>query len=153
MKTVLYLLGIALLFSCQKDPNSCGCVIIDIGVDMSVVDKNGTDLLDPENSQSIDESKIKLFYPENGTLKEVFHPNADNPKDIMIYPLEGANYRMRVFTTKPITYIQWNDADMDTLKCEYAKTDNSTVCTKVWFNDMPVYDNKNGTERYFQVVK
>lgn len=120
---------------------------------MSVVDKNGADLLDPENSQSIDESKIQLFYPENGELKEIYNSQSDYPNGVMIFPVEGEKYRIRVFTDNPITYIQWNDADTDTLKCEYTKTVNSTICTKVWFNDAPVYDVKDGKERYFQVVK
>lgn len=154
MRKILCLFGIALLLSCQKENNDfCGCLFFDLTVEMSVVDKNGTDLLDPKNPLAIDRSKIKLFYPENGILKEVFNPLGDYPRDFMIYPVEGKNYRIRVFTTTPITYIQWSDADTDTLKCEYIKTDNSTICSKVWFNDAPVYDIKDGKERYFEVVK
>lgn len=152
MKKIWVLLGIAFFISCQKD-DFCGCMIVDIGVDMSVSDINGNDLLDPEASNGIKKEDIKLFRVENGSLKEVVNYNSDYSSDIMIYQVQNSKYRLRVLTPETLTYIQWKGADMDTLQCEFKSTSNSKICTKVWYNSKLVYDTQNNTGRFFEITK
>ena len=55
--------------------------------------------------------------------------------------------------TDPVTYIQWNETDRDTIQCHIKRNEDGSLifCTKVWYNDILVYDN-NG-ERYFTIIK
>jgi hypothetical protein len=71
-----------------------------------------------------------------------------------------SEYRIRVFPNDsekeqyPITYIQWNSDDTDTIKCEYRRLENAVICTKVWFNEKGKWDESTGNaERYFKIVK
>jgi hypothetical protein len=152
MKKLWVLLGIAFVISCQKD-DFCGCMLVDIGVNMSVSDANGNDLLDPATLNAIKKEDIKLFRVENGTLKEVVNANADYSGDFMIYQLQNSKYHLRLMTPETLTYIQWKGTDMDTLQCEFKTTSNSKICTKVWYNSKLVYDTKNNTERFFEVTR
>lgn len=152
MKKFLLFLGIALFLSCEKD-NFCGCYIVDIGVNISITDSNGNDLLNPENSNAYTEKDIKLFISDQGQMKEVLAGNTDYPGDLMIFPTNNSKYMLRVFTPQPVTYIQWKGTDMDTIQCEFSQTDNSKICTKVWYNSKLVFDGKNGTGRYFEIKK
>lgn len=52
----------------------------------------------------------------------------------------------------PISYIQWDNKDIDTLKCEFLRERYGEVCTKVYYNGELRYPMP-GSDRYFEVVK
>jgi hypothetical protein len=55
----------------------------------------------------------------------------------------------------PITYIQWDENDTDTLKSEIVKFDATTFCSKVWCNGTLVWDveTTDSSGRSFDLVK
>ncbi len=150
----------ALLFVFQSCQKNSGSDDIDVGIDLKLDNSSGKDLLDPNIENSYNTEKIKLYYLLNGIEKLYFCGNCDHQKGyyffkrddryvIRIYP----NFEIQQDNTDPVTYIQWNETDRDTIRCHIKRNkDGSYIfCTKVWYNDSLVYDN-NG-ERYFTIIK
>jgi len=54
-----------------------------------------------------------------------------------------------------MTKVKWKETDSDTLKYNIERRNNgSTVyISKVWFNDVEMWDESSNTERYFEIVK
>jgi len=164
MKKLIYSCTIIVFItmgSCKEDGNSQ--YNLDISIGLSVLDENGTDLLNPSNPSAYSENNIKIFYLIEGQKEEIFKPNLDNPRMFFIYENEETGkYVMNLGPNDalgdeyPITYIQWDEKDTDTLKCEFARGDNFTITTKVWLNDSVIWD-VNGDNfpdiRYAEIIK
>lgn len=155
MKPVtLILITTMVLFSCQKEKESHN---IDTGIEITVFDSIGNDLLNPSNQNSYKENIIKIYYLINGVVEEVYYSNYDNPRNFIIYEKDGI-YQMRLFPNAnekdelPVTYIKWNDSDTDTIKCCFSRTESSVICTKVWYNETLMWDDYSSC-RCIQVVK
>ncbi len=150
----------AMLFSCTSE-NVEGYVIIDTSMEIIVKDKDGSDLLNPDNENSLNTNLVKIYYEIGGKKIEVNEPHLDNPKGFSIFCKDN-QYRIGIGPNTdrneeyPLTYIEWNPDDTDTIKCliERAKSrnGNSTICRKVWFNGKVVWDDY-GVERSFVIVK
>ncbi|WP_086478479.1 MULTISPECIES: hypothetical protein [Arenibacter] len=159
MKYLISFLIIPLLYSCSSDDGK-EQFVYDVSVEFSVKDSEGNDLLNPENSNSFDESEIKLFYLINGEVNEVYDGNMDHPRNFVIneYP-PASEYRIGVFLNyseteeQPTTYIKWNETDTDTLKCEVYRTNSLTKITKLWLNDEQIWTSSDGTVPYFEILK
>jgi hypothetical protein len=137
------------MFSCsKKEENGFD---LDLGLEISVVDKAGNDLLNPVSPNSFKESEIKIYYLLDGKKVEVFYSNYDHPRNFYIYQ-RGNEFRIAVILNDPITYIQWNNSDTDTIQCEVSRAEGSVVCRKVWFNGELRWDNYS-TERFIKIVK
>jgi len=152
----LMLISAMMLFSCQKEKES---FIVDIGIEITVSDENGNDLLNPSNQNSFNEQNIKIYDLINGVVEEVYYPNYDNPRCFSIVEKDGI-YRMMLSPNAnekdefPVTYIKWNETDTDTIKCSISRGDNYVVCTKVWYNETLMWDGDNCSGcRCIQVVK
>lgn len=146
-----------MLFSCKDDNES---FIVDTALDISIKDNKGSDLLDPNNPNSLNENDIKIIYEIDGEQIEVNKPNLDVSRGFFIHKV-GSEYRIAIHlntdknTQYPVTYIKWNDTDTDTdtLKCEIErKNGNYEVCKKVWLNGEVVWDDY-GIERFIEIVK
>lgn len=122
--------------------------------------------MDPDNPQAFDKKDIKLYYLINGEKQEVFDGRLNHPRNFFIFnrgeELKNSDgYGIRIFANIsesdefPITYVQWNEADTDTIKTKYRRTPNMIVLTKAWYNGKLVYDGEtNGNaEPYIQIVK
>jgi hypothetical protein len=156
--------------SCSEENISEG-YSISTAVKISVVDQQGSDLLDPDNENNLKSENIKIFHMIDGELTEFSEGYLDYPKGFLIYnPYDlGFNeqYLFCLLATDasastgelesllPVTYIQWNETDMDTVKCQYYQTDNILECTKVWFNGVLVWTSpgESGEGRWFQIFK
>ena len=47
------------------------------------------------------------------------------------------NYEIQQDNTDPITHVQWNETDRDTIRCHIKRNKDGSliVCTKIWYND------------------
>jgi len=152
-----YLIAMAtvLFSSCSSDDSDQ--FIVDTHIDVLIKDSNGNNLLDPENVNSYKEEQIKIFYLVNGQQSEVNNSNLDYPKGFFIYEHEN-EFRIRIFPNSdkneetPVTYIMWNNTDIDTIKCSIERKSNSEICKKVWLNDNLVWEAYE-TERFFEIIK
>lgn len=150
----LILITTMVLFSCQKEKESFN---VDTGIEITVLDKIGNDLLNPLNQNSYKEDIIKIYYLINGVVEEVYFPNYENPRNFSIYEKDGI-YQMRLFPNGyereefPVTFIKWNETDTDTIKCSFTRTHNSVVCTKVWYNETFMWEDYSSC-RCIQIVK
>jgi len=155
MRKISFLL-LALLVSCQPEMDCC--VSISVGVELSVKDQAGNDLLDPTVSQAIDSDAIRLFYEKDGERRLLYPIQRNAGRGGKVYKSQN-EYRLRVSpeidNSDPyaVTYIQWNERDEDTLRCKIETKGANTRCTRVWFNGRLVWEASSNTERYFEVVK
>ena len=155
MKSVIFTIIMVIISSCNKSDNEQ--TMIDTSIEMSIKNSNGVDLLNPNTPNYFNENTLSLFYLINGEVIEVNNPNLDYRKGFFIFKHQS-EYRIRIFPNtddkekNPITYIKFNENPKDTLKCEFVRTNNSLICTKVWFNSELKYDS-NVSERYFEIVK
>lgn len=160
--SVFFILILLAIFSCSKDnepEEQYNGFNFDAGMEFSVYNSQNEDLLNPENQSHLDSANIKLFYVINGEKKEVYNPNLDSPRNFMIYKHEN-DYRIRVFLNhsetsyKPITYIQWNDSDTDTIEVSYQRTQNATLQNKIWLNGEQIWERGDNTiDPYFVLTK
>lgn len=162
MKTLISCFLIAfVLFSCTKNPNKNCCTTYDAVVNLSVRDSSGQDLLNSSSDNQIDLENVKIFLALNGeTIEYTEQTNSDHPKGFIVYDHEDES-RMKIYNDFPqqadldeVTYyIEWSEADRDTIISEMRRSENSTQCIKVWYNGVLKWNETSGTERYFQVVK
>lgn len=158
MKWSLLILSICLLSGCLKK-NDQGDYV-DIYIDLKLENTQGSDLLNPDTENSYNQKDIKLFYLLNGIEHYHFCDNCDYQNHYHFYERDN-RFVMRIspsYVTQedgsdPVTYIQWNDNDRDTIQCHINRNkDGSKIfCSKVWYNDSLVYDNYY--ERYFTIIK
>jgi hypothetical protein len=159
MRNLLAIVVIALLCSCSSD-DSPEQFVYDVGVEFSIKDSQGNDLLNPENENTLNSSEIKLFYVVNGAVEEVYDGNMDYPRNYVIYDYAPVSeYRISVFLNnadteaQPITYIQWNATDTDTLRSEIYRRNNLVKIKTLWLNNELIWSDEDGTEPYFELVK
>lgn len=154
-----YLLIITLMFqiSCDKNENMD---VVDTGISLSIVDNLGKDLLNPDSLNSFNNNNVKLYYLKNG-IEEFYHcGNCDLPngftydtKDHFNTFVFRPNFEQQQNNSNPITYIQWNESDRDTVQCQITRNGNnsSITCTKVWYNGELVWNSEG--ERFFTITK
>ncbi|MEM9829942.1 MAG: hypothetical protein AAF944_04865 [Bacteroidota bacterium] len=159
MKIVAFFSLSFLLLSCQDD-TSC-CINIDVGVDFMVKSEDGADLLNPASPDAFSEDDIWLYYLTDGEPERYYKGNLDAAKGFSIYPDESLDaHVIRVFPNTaeseefPVTYIQWDKEgnNIDTLRCEFQRTENSLICTRVWFNG-ELKRSPTITKMVFEVIK
>ena len=150
---------LCLICSCSTDDAEQNQFVFDASYDFIVRDNDGNDLLNPENPNAYKESDIKLFYKINGNVEEVFEGNLDNPRHFEIFKHKN-EYRITVGVNHaknedlPITYIQWNEADTDTIKAKFRRTDNLTIIKKLWLNGKQIFPPlDDGSGEFYTIIK
>ncbi len=146
MKYPAFILLLILLSACRRP---C-CSIFDLDINISVKDSAGNDLLDPSFPGSFKKDSINIIYLVNGK-----RANLDYLWKFNIYQ-DSSGYVLRIFpydinSEYSVSYIDWNQSDEDTIKCEIERTSNITSVTKVWFDGQLKW--QAGTERYFTIIK
>ena len=159
MKNLIYIIAAIFVIGCSDDDEYMVCCNTGThmdGIEIAVKNENGADLLDPNNPEAYQENNIKLFYKVDGEIVEVYDSTLDSPRNINIYKHEneyriGINLNYDRNEDQPITYIQWNETDRDTIKAQFHYTgpedsNYSFTIENLWFN---------GTEKepYFEIVK
>lgn len=127
--------------------------------EFSITNSQNEDLLDPTSPNHISTENISLLYVINGLKQETYHPFISNPKKFYIYKHQN-EYRIRVFmnitetSEKPITYIQWNEMDTDTIETIYKRTNGSIIQQTIWLNGKKIWELGNNTvDPYFVLIK
>ncbi|TRZ42479.1 hypothetical protein [Robertkochia solimangrovi] len=157
MKNIFILMLLA-LSSCSNSDENQDNFVLDTMIEFEVRDNQGNDMLDPENSNSYDESQIKLLYLNNGKYVEFYDSSLDHPKNFLIYK-HANNYRIRVFINndinedKPETIIQWSENEKDTIRVEIARTNRSELIKSIWMNEEYIWDESYKTEPFFILEK
>lgn len=144
--------------SCSKDSKKGD--VLSTHIDIKLENISGNDLFDPSVNNSYNQDNIRLIYVLDGVEEYYLCGNCDYQKGYFFFERNG-KYVLRIYPnfeaqqdgTDPITYIQWEQNDRDTVQCHIERNEDGSYifCTKVWYNDSLVYDN-NG-ERYFTVIK
>jgi hypothetical protein len=154
MKKIIFICLVAFTFcSCGSDEVS-NQFDFDVIIDINITNAKGEDLLDPKNTNSFDQSKIKIFYLIDGKLVEVYDGLKTHPRNFLVYEREG-HYVLRVFLNHsgaekyPETRIQWNENSTDIIKGEFTRTVNAVIKKTIWFNDVAVTDY----EPYLKITK
>lgn len=138
---------ILLLFiSCSKDNNKKNASVEQANIDISLKDANGVDLL---GNNTYLFSNINIKYLVNGNITT---PTFEGTQPLF---LNDANMpiRIRVFMNNdsseeyPITYINWNSNDTDTIKAHFIRGNSNgedyLSFDKVWINNnlVSTYEN------------
>lgn len=136
MKNLFYYSIIFVLFSCSKEEKKEEVSLFN-SILINLKDSQGNNLL---NSPNYSSDNIKIFYVSNSVATEFNQPNLDNPKAFRIINT-GIDARIGISLNHnaeeyPITYIQWNSTDTDTIKAHYNRGDNHVLLDKVWINNV-----------------
>lgn len=132
---------------------------LEVSVEFSVFNSQNEDLLNPENPNHMDVSTIKLFNVINEEKQEVYNPNSDSPKGFRIFKHEN-EYRIGITlnhsetSSKTITYLQWNNSDVDTIEATFKTTQSSLYKNEIWLNGLHVWQRGDNTiDPYFVLIK
>lgn len=160
MKKQILILVVFTLFGCNKSEELAAGTIISREFTFSVFDANNQDLLDSSITNHYDADEIKLFYEIDGKVIEVFDPEMAHPRNFKIYKHEN-EYRIMIYmnssetSTEPITYIQWRNNDIDTIKAFFERPNNGSIFKrKVWLNNVQVWEWSSENDiGYFKLIK
>ena len=154
------------MISCSSDDSSNGSDYynLDIGITITIKDNNNIDLLNPNNPNAYLSENIKIYYlKENGEVDEVYNSNYDFPRNFNIITPEDSQEDIYAMSLTPntflmdnaITYIEWNDTEIDTIKTSYRYGKNYTVCNKVWYNNVNVWTENPDVNsvRLLEIIK
>lgn len=153
MKSLFFALIILMSIGCskEKEDDLC-CTIISLGANISLKNSVGEDLLDPENPNAYKKGDIKIYHLINGVQKRA-------GRDDILYEDEDGIYRYVVMVNYegddeyPITYIDWNETDRDTIKSEIYQTSNQIRVIKIWYNDALMWDAEDLGPEQFTIIK
>lgn len=165
MKNLIYHLLITItMLSCSSEDNNNGesSYALSNNLDFKVKSDDGTDLLNPNNSNAYLEENIKIYYvKENGDIEEIYYSNLDLPRNFdIVSPADSGEeeeYYMRVFLNSYMlenatTYIEWNETDTDTIKANYNSGNGYMLLSKAWYNNVLVF-NRDETNNTIEITK
>ena len=162
MKKYVILMISLMIIGCSKDNQNenINAFNLDVGVEFSVINSDGEDILNPNNPNAINKSDIKLFYLIDGVKKEVYNSNYDYPRNFKIYEHQN-EYRITIWQNntdseeKPLTFVQWSkdENDIDKIETIYERTSNAVLQRKIWLNDDLLWESNSGIEPFFVLTK
>lgn len=153
-KLLVFLL---LLISCkEKMETSYG---VDTRIDIQVIDSLGNNLLNPSVSNSYKEEEIRIYFIINGEKTNIWEPLMQFPNRFYIYDdFNTGDHRIRIFPNDsknedlPVTLIQWDINDTDTIVCHFKRVEGYISCDHLWYNGMYI-DPALTNNRNFTIVK
>tara|TARA_R110001583_G_C5503127_1_gene395947 strand:+ start:120 stop:599 length:480 start_codon:yes stop_codon:yes gene_type:complete len=159
MKKLIIFLAITTFFACNKSNDVVDCFYISASLQLSVFNSNNEDLLNPENPNYLDTGSTRLFYVVNGEKEGIHNANATHPKNFYVFKHEN-EYRIAVFlnhtdtSDKPITYIEWNNSDTDTIEVVYDRNSCGVIQQIIWLNGEQIWEIRGNTiDPYFKLIK
>jgi hypothetical protein len=157
MKTLIRIIPILLLInlsSCEERGEPLFGTI-DMMTFITVVDRQGNNLLNPSNVGSYKPKDIKIFYEINGEMIEFFEGNLDMPRNFRIDPPEfESDYIMALVVGAEKTVIQWNETETDTLQAEIFDDGRSLIVLKVYHQGELKWDGATSkTGRGLTIIK
>ena len=157
-KLLLGILGAFLAIGCSHERPGADTFNLDVAFEITLQNEVGENLLDPRTEGAINPDEVKLYYVEGGKAREVYDETSDLPKSFMVFQT-GDTYRMRIIQNpsktedRPLTLIQWNEKDVDTIQSEYLKGDRYIIQDKIYYNGELSWSTGDSFEPYFAVVK
>lgn len=167
MKAINLIIIVAIAFfmsNCNKE--NTDMTVVDLGIYISFIDNNGTDLLNPNNDVSYKENEIKVFHLLNGKKELFYKSNLDHPNGFFIVHDEkisnyyylgvGVNDYDNGSTANPyeaITLLELSENVTDTITCKIEKGENSLLTRQVTYNGKVVWDWDDNTERRITIKK
>lgn len=155
MKKLLVFLLI--LSSCKE--NKEAFFSVDTSMDIQVIDSFGNNLLNPDVSNSYSHNEIRIHFIINGEKTFIWEPLMQFPNRFHIYDdFNSGDYHIRIFPNEsenedlPVTLIQWDINDTDTIVCHYKRTKGYVTCDYLWYNEMYI-DPALTHNRHFTIVK
>jgi hypothetical protein len=162
MKKIWIILVTIIICSCEStDEKKEFGMYVAASIDFSILNAQNEDLLNPENPNHLDVSKIKVFYIIDGISQEIYRPNLVRSRGFNIFKNDNNNeYRIVVDlnisnnSDKAITYIQWSETDTDTIEATYKRAYNVLRTKKIWLNGDFVWEEKGINDSpYFKLIK
>lgn len=159
MKNKISILALVILFSCSNSNEIEESYLYYNAIEFSIKNSENEDLLDPANPNHINTENIRIFYLINGVKQEVFNPEMQTPRNFLIFK-HANEYRIGISLNHseteeyPITFVQWNERDTDTIKVEYKRTLNSTIQQILWLNGQKIWElGDNTIDPFFVLIK
>lgn len=159
-KTLLILLLLYGILGCKKENSEIRSgIVIDTGMRFKVFNTKNEDLLAPSTSQGLNVSEIKLFYVVDNNEQYVFNANSDAPNGFVIHHNELGNWigiglNSIEAIKKPITIIQWNENNRDTIEVTFDRRNGSVEKNKVWLNGNLIWEKyKDATDKIYRIIK
>ncbi len=158
MKKLVLFLALIPLFACSKTDEASPGYDLNRFFEFLVFNSQDVDILDPATPDHYKEEDIKLFYEVDREIFEVYNSNMSSSGNFSIYKHEN-EYRIKVFLNdsntsgKSITHIQWNNTDTDTIEATFERTDHYCVVSKVWLNELEIWDQSMVDHQYFKFIK
>ena len=128
------------MLSCNKENQDN----IKTDIQISYIDKDGNDMLNPLGLNTVKEADIDLYYLKDGIKTRVYDGNMDNPENFKIGYSETQHiYLITIFINEfydankiSETYIEFGDRS-DTIKASwYANKSRSNIYyLNVWYNN------------------
>lgn len=158
MKSLIHALSIVLVLmtnSCSKDEVPGSAASFDTLIFITILDKQGNNLLDPNQEGYYDPRHIKIFYDRNGRMEEFYEGHLDMPRNFRIdAPEFERDYVMALVLDSEKTIIRWNEHESDTIQAEFHKTDFPSIrVTKVYFNSELKWDIEDLIGREITIIK
>ena len=149
MKNILFAILTLALFSCTSNEEEC-CKNIEADLQISIVNSEGVDLLDPLNG-GINIDDFKLYYKnQSGDLILFNKPNLDNPKGFeLVIPKKNSNqlFSINLFLNTEylvdnasFTVIRWNNEKNHEIKTVFLKENNSLIAEKIFIDNELIID-------------
>ncbi len=132
--------------ACNDKPQ----VDIDMDIHLSFVNADGEDLLDTNIENSINSSEINLYYLINNVKVREYVNRMENHSNLNVRYSDSLqknvltvviNYHLDE-NNQSITFLELNENDTDTIKCDIARGSNLTYITTVWYNDQLLITNQ-----------
>ncbi|TCI85534.1 hypothetical protein [Tenacibaculum sp. M341] len=155
MRKLILLLSIVISFYACSNNDNC-CVNIDTNITIKYLNEEGKNLFEIENGYK--ESDINIYHKINGEWKKFYDNKLDTPKGISVIETENGTLLSLSpsLTTDQNSYsetkIEFSNTDADIVKAAIENSNNNTIVTKVWYNDILKWDTSN-TNRTIEIVK
>jgi hypothetical protein len=157
LSVVFMAAAMVLLVACNKKEVPTNGVAVEIYIDISYVDQNGNDLLNPENPTSYNPNDFGLYYLKNGKKTLYYMSNYNEPhgySKVWYFP-ESKLYCFRLFPPADTSYLQISNDITDTIRSsvEIYNGGASMFLTKLWYNDSLVWPNDYSQAHNYIVIK
>ena len=139
MKKISALLILLILFySCSKQEQG---LLIDNSLQLSFINTQGEDLLDPETVNSIKVEEIEMYYLKDNKMVRANDSRLDNPKMFSVYYSNTREKNVLSFLSslylddknQATTYLKLKSDDIDTITCKMHEY-NPTLVTEAFYN-------------------
>ena len=152
-KAILFLT----MISCQNTEDESSYDYIGAGVEFSLINDKGEDLLDPNNSNAIDTSTINVYYIKDGVKTRYYQSHLTYSRGFRVFKHEN-EYRIVIYTDyssdKDTTIVEWSENDVDTIEIQYRKTASTVLNDKIWLNGEFVWEiGDNTVDPFFVLTK